>query len=484
VTPPSAPRTLVRQVGYLTISATVVRLCSGLLTILIARVYGPTLYGAYATALGLANLVVLVPDFGIYLLIARDGARDPARLAVLMRVGLLVKTWLSATALVLLLAIASVVHYPPLTTVLLVVTGVGTLAANYYATYYGGYLALEDNYRAAVLNASVGAFALAGAALVALAGGSIVLATFGSALGGGLAVLATALRWRAGIAQSATWAEYKQILAEATPFAIAGVLYYIYFRIDVVMLSMWRPAQEVGFYNAAYRLVAILYFVPGSICAALFSRLSRIAGTDPTTHGLYVAQMARLMSSVAVPIVATLIGTAPLVMVGLFGRDYAEAASLVTVLAWFLLFQCVSFPLGDGLSTTNRQAARTWVMGLAAVLNISLNFFWIQSRGARGAAWATLLTEGFVAVCYWFLLFTVRPQRALVLGLLPALLGGGVLFTVVALSRASHIGPLFESLVMVAVSALAVLVANRLASSLGLRVTDRTPTDARAVTTT
>ena len=90
--------------------------------------------------------------------------------------------------------------------------------------------------------------------------------------------------WIGRIGQRPKWQDVRMLLHQAAPFAAAGVLYYVYFRIDVVMLSIWRTPDDVGWYNAAYRLVAVLYFIPGSVCSALFSRLSRLAITDRSQH--------------------------------------------------------------------------------------------------------------------------------------------------------------------------------------------------------
>src|SRR5207237_8252320 len=70
----STPFSVFRLVGYQTAASTILRLSSAVLTVLIARAYGVTHYGAYATALALANLVALFPDWGMSLLIMRDGA--------------------------------------------------------------------------------------------------------------------------------------------------------------------------------------------------------------------------------------------------------------------------------------------------------------------------------------------------------------------------------------------------------------------------
>ena len=430
-----------RQVGYLTAATTMVRMSTALLTVLFARVYGPVQYGAYATALGLANLVILLPDFGVFSLITRDGARDRELLPQLMRGGLLIKGALSLLAFAALLIISAVLHYPPLTLELVVVCGVTALLTDFYRTYYGGYLARERNASAGALAAAVGVLSLVGAAVAVAMGAPILWSAAWSGVGGITAAIIAGLAWRRALAVHVPYSLLRTILRRSLPFAIAGMLYYIYFRIDVVMLSAYRPPADVGWYNAAYRLVAVLYFIPGSVCAALFARLSVLAHVDRRSHSRYVAQMVRFMTSFALPVTGTIVAGAPVVIGALFGRNFASSAPLLQILGWFLLFQCLSFPLGDGLSTTNRQTVRVWIMGAAAIANIGLNLVLIPSEGGRGAAVATLVTEGFVALSYWVALFAARPDRDLVVCLIPAVLGGGLLLVARAALSSRFLNP-------------------------------------------
>ena len=55
---------------------------------------------------------------------------------------------------------------------------------------------------------------------------------------------------------------WKRILPQALPFALTGLFTTIYFYIDSVLLSVMKGAEAVGWYNAPYRLIAVLLFIP------------------------------------------------------------------------------------------------------------------------------------------------------------------------------------------------------------------------------
>src|SRR2546427_110613 len=106
-------------------------------------------------------------------------------------------------------------------------------------------------------------------------------------------------------------------------------------------------------------------------------------------------------------------------------------------------------------------------MGAAAALNIGLNVFWIPAFGARGAALSTLVTEGFVALGYWTLLFARQQDKRLILCLLPASLGAVAVLTTSSIIT-THIGSAFDrAFVLAGLAACAVVVGNLVAAWFG-----------------
>jgi len=66
------------------------------------------------------------------------------------------------------------------------------------------------------------------------------------------------------------------------------------------------------------------------------------------------------------------------------------------LLSWFFALECLSFSLGDVLTTTDRQWTRAKIQGSAALLNIAINLYAIPRYGIYGASVATLITELYV----------------------------------------------------------------------------------------
>ena len=69
---------------------------------------------------------------------------------------------------------------------------------------------------------------------------------------------------------------WKSALTEAWPMAAAAVSVIIFFRIDVVMISVIQGTTAVGFYSVAYTLSEASLVIPGVFISSLFPVLSKL----------------------------------------------------------------------------------------------------------------------------------------------------------------------------------------------------------------
>src|SRR5207244_2247404 len=73
-----------------------------------------------------------------------------------------------------------------------------------------------------------------------------------------------------------------KLLKSSAPIGLAIFLSLLAFKIDVPLLQILSGrAEEVGLYNAAYRLFEPLLLFPAAIMAGLFPALSRLNQLNP-----------------------------------------------------------------------------------------------------------------------------------------------------------------------------------------------------------
>jgi len=194
-------------------------------------------------------------------------------------------------------------------------------------------------------------------------------------------------------------------MRDVLPLGAAVLLSALYFRIDVFFIERWQGLEAVGGYNAVFRLVEALRFLPAAVMAVTFpmlvqatdTRLVQRIGAALGIAGVVLALVCALGSSVIVPLV--------------YGRPFLYAAPTFAILSLALPLFFLNYALTHQVIGWDGQRAYLLIATLALVANVAANFTLVPIEGMIGAAIATLLTEVVVTGgCLWFL--GLRAERS------------------------------------------------------------------------
>jgi len=189
------------------------------------------------------------------------------------------------------------------------------------------------------------------------------------------------------------WNFWKFIIKEALPFGLSTIFVTIFYWVDSVMLSLMKDDTTVGWYNAAYRIVLFLLFIPTSFNAAIYPILSRFF---IDSHDLLKITFERAFRYLT--IIGTLIGIeitilAEKIILFIFGIEYINSIMSLQILVWSSVFIFMSQPIANLFNSLNKQILTTRIAGICVILNIILNLILIPKYSLIGASIATVLTE-------------------------------------------------------------------------------------------
>jgi len=169
--------------------------------------------------------------------------------------------------------------------------------------------------------------------------------------------------------------------------AISGI---IYFRIDVVMISVVQGTTAVGFYSVAYTLSEASCVVPSMLIAALFPVLSRLHRTSKMSFRDTCAQSMRYLLYLALPMAFFVTLWAKPIVPLLYGASFGPSVAALQILIWAAAIMYVTQVLGNAFLAANLQKLNMKLMGFQAALNIGLNVFLIPAYSYFGASIATV----------------------------------------------------------------------------------------------
>jgi len=185
----------------------------------------------------------------------------------------------------------------------------------------------------------------------------------------------------------------KSLLKDSWPLILSGMVIAMYMRIDQVMIKEMLDNKAVGNYAAAVRLSEAWYFIPMVISSSLFPA---IINAKKQSEELYYARLQRLydlMVWLAIAIALPMTFLSDWVVNLLYGSQYSEAGSVLKIHIWAGLFVALGLVRGRWIISENLQKYTPIYLVTGLIVNIVLNYYFIQIYGIKGAAYATLFAQ-------------------------------------------------------------------------------------------
>jgi O-antigen/teichoic acid export membrane protein len=199
------------------------------------------------------------------------------------------------------------------------------------------------------------------------------------------------------------WGFWKPTMKEALPFGLSGIFVSIYFWIDSIMLSLMQGDEVVGWYNAAYRLIYVLLFIPGAYFSSVYPIMSRFYKTSDDSLKFAYEKSMKYIMIIAYPIVIGVTFFASRIILLIYSEEFIPSISALQILAWAVFFSFLAHATVYTLNSTNRQIIYTKITFLAMVVNVALNLVFIPRFSFIGASFTTLVAEfiGFFLMFYY-----------------------------------------------------------------------------------
>lgn len=423
---------------------------------LLFRHLGVVNAGSYTTALSLSAVVTGFTDLGLTAIGMRELAvlhgDERARLARNM---LGIRAALTVVGVVLVSAFAFLA-YGRLLGFGVLIAGVGvliqntqtTLAVPLMAALRLGWVSALDFSRQLLTAAFIVVFVVLGAQVLPF------LATPGLAAAVVLPVTALLVRGMIPLRASFDLRQWRALVGPVLTYSAAVAASTLYFRVAIVIVSLLASATQLGYFSISFRVVEVLFIVPGLLVGAAFPIFARAARDDPARLGYALSRVFEVSLMIGVWVALSIAVGARLAIQVIGGAQFLPAAPVLAVQGIAVGATFVSSVFGYGmLSLHLHRLILTFnlaMFALAAIVVAAL----VPVDGAQGAAIGTASVEVVAAIGNGLLLVRGRPHLApslrtlplvalaALLGAAPALAGGLPVIVRVVMSSAIYLGVL------------------------------------------
>lgn len=193
----------------------------------------------------------------------------------------------------------------------------------------------------------------------------------------------------------------KEALSHSWAFGLGSIFAFIYLQSDIIMVKYISGDEQAGLYNVSFTIItAILIFPTVFYQKFLMPKVHRWANNNKNKfyNNYKKGNIFMLISGITVLILLYLLST--FLILTLFGQEYINSIKILKILALSLPFYFVAYNIGTTMTTNEHMKEKVKLMGLIAILNITLNLFFIPLYQANGAAITTVLSNIVLFLLY------------------------------------------------------------------------------------
>lgn len=397
-------RVIIRNLSYQWIAIGVQGLISLALGILVARSFGPEMFGIYSVALSIGLFLATFIDGGFGNLLQRENARATPDIGfdgTKLHNYAFGQALLTIGCLIVFIFVVPIPFHRPTLFAVICAFGMAVISQFFLAILRGqGRLARDALWQ--LMNRGL----TAGCVLMVLWLGANQPWEILSAqcVGGTLFVFYLVRLQRVKPVLPVPLGVYRAML----PMFWLNLVVLIYSRSDMVLLKLLGvPRTDIGYYGVAYRLMEVVLLMATPIGLMLFRhfRLNRSGAILTLERVLGAAGVAGLIGFGIVGMCAAF-GDRLILLA--FGEPFAPAADLLTILAVSLICALANGVLFQAALAFGMERWCAIGATVAALVNVSANLLLLPQYGVVAAAWVTMATETVITI---FLLYELARKR-------------------------------------------------------------------------
>lgn len=380
---------------------------------LLTRYLGTEGYGQYTTIIAYLGFFSVIADFGLYLMVIREISKEGANPEKIVGNIFSLRVIFAGLILGLGAGLAFFLHYPSLVKWGILLGVINFIFVSLSGVLTGIFQKYLKMYKV-VMSEVVGRVILLLFTLIFIGLKLnllfIIFSVILGSLGNFLLVYFFATRY-VTIRLLFDFAYWRYILRETWPLAISVVLNLIYFKIDTVILSLMKPAADVGLYGVSYKILEVLVSLPNMFVGLVLPLLTYYAFLNREKFVEIFRRAFDFLILVTVPLVTGgFILARPLVIL-IGGEDFAAATPIFQILIFAVGCLFLGSLSGHTIVAINKQRKMVWGYLSVAILGLLLYLSLIPSFSYIGAAIGTVTTEATIAAIGYYIILKTKQFR-------------------------------------------------------------------------
>ena len=182
---------------------------------------------------------------------------------------------------------------------------------------------------------------------------------------------------------------------------------------DKIMLGALKSKEELGYYEYAEKIIAVINALITAIEQAMIPRLSNLyAQNNKSVAEQLIRKTMYLILLISPPLIFGMVSVSRIFAPIYWGNNYSESGVLICILAPGLFFSVIGSVIRSEYIIPNAMD-KEYVKSLflAAISNVIGNYLLIPLMGARGASISTVIAEMVITIYIFWVVSKKLPLK-------------------------------------------------------------------------
>lgn len=185
----------------------------------------------------------------------------------------------------------------------------------------------------------------------------------------------------------------RDIFSISLPMLMTATMTFVIGETGLIMVSMFRPEAEVGYYSIAVKLATITTFILTAVNSMVGPKFSDLYHSGKVDELFYIAQKsAKLIFWISTPILMSFVILGKQIIYIFYGHEFIVAYPALIILVIGQFVQSISGATNLFMNMTGSQNVFRNIVFIAAIINILLNYLFIPKYGILGASIAAMVS--------------------------------------------------------------------------------------------
>ena len=201
---------------------------------------------------------------------------------------------------------------------------------------------------------------------------------------------------------------FKEIIYLSFPMMLSSSFALLMGWTDILMLSYYKAPKDIGIYSSALKLASITLIALASVNSISSPKFAEFF-SKKDFKGLkeVVQKSTKIMFITSAPILLIFI-LLPKTILGIFGPEFVSGYIVLILLCAGRFINSISGSVGHLMQMTDNQKTYQYVIIVAFIINLILNFLLIPKYGINGAA-----LSSSIAMVFWNVTLVIIIKKRL-----------------------------------------------------------------------